>query len=183
MHFWSSKFWKLFNSSVINLIVSNDHLCPINLCDETKVCQSRLSFNPVRGRHTGRNSCIGSFRECGLQCCIQNFARNHCQYRLPALFDFRPQFMPASVLLQTSRGEVAHADVAAVASYQLFSGFRCNSAAYWNFTLTWDWHKYSQMYLNTKYLTKGNWIVNTKWKSIELPNNYSRKCKYISDTL
>ena len=43
------------------------------------------------------------------------FARNSC---------------PKSVLLQTLRGEVAHAGVAAIASYQLFSGIRCNSAVY-----------------------------------------------------
>ena len=59
------------------------------------------------------------------------FARNSC---------------PKSVLLQTLQGQVAHADVAAITSYKLFSGFRCNSVVYWNFTITWDWYKYSQMY-------------------------------------
>ena len=117
--------------------------------------------------HALTHSCL----ECGLQCCLQNFARNHCQNRLPALFDFCTQFMPQPVLLQTLRGEISHADVAAIASYQLFSSFRCNSAVYWNFTIAWDWNKYSQMYLNTKYLTKSNWIANKKWKSIEILNN------------
>ena len=93
---------------------------------------------------------------------------------------FSPATHASTSVLQTLRAEVAHADVAAIASYQLFSSFRCNSAVYWNFTITWDWYKYSQMYLNTKY--KGNWIANAKWKSIEILNNYSRKCKYISDT-
>ena len=39
--------------------------------------------------------------------------------------------MPKSLLLQTLRREVAHADVAAIASYQFFCGFRCNSAVYY----------------------------------------------------
>ena len=64
----------------------------------------------------------------------------------------------------------------------LFSGLRCNSEVYCNFTITWDWHKHSQIYLSTKYLSKSNWIVITKWKSIELLNSYSEKCRYISDT-
>ena len=51
-------------------------------------------------------------------------------YQLCSIFDFRPQFMPEISVLQTLRGEVAHANVAAIASYQLFSGFRCNSAVY-----------------------------------------------------
>ena len=39
------------------------------------------------------------------------------------------------------------------------------------------------MYLNTKYLTKAIELqLQNERKRIEILNNYSRKCKYISDT-
>ena len=123
----------------------------------------------LSGWQTSSNSCIDSCRECGRQCCLEDFARNHCQ-NLPQRSIFaaiHARIHCNSVLLQTSRQEVAHANVAGVSSYNLFGGLRCNSAVYWYFTINWGWHKYSQMYLNTKYLSKSDWIANTKWKLLK----------------
>ena len=64
---------------------------------------------------------------------------------------FCPQPLPKSTTCQPVvcykrwGGGVAHADVAAIASYQRFNSFRWNYAVYWNFTITRDWHKYSRM--------------------------------------
>ena len=85
---------------------------------------------------------------------------------------WRPRVAPSV------NGPLQMSDVAAVASYHLFSGLR----PYWNFTIKWNRHKYSQMYFNAKYWSKSNLIVNTKWKSIDILNNYSGKCKHMSDT-
>ena len=71
-----------------SLLPSSHHFAGCVNCGPQSPQQLLLVYHPL---YTARNSCIDSCRECGLQCRHQNFARNHCRNRLPALFDFRQQ--------------------------------------------------------------------------------------------